>query len=106
MAATWTNRSGCQTGRFRRTRASRMLKIAVFAPMPNASVSTVTAANPGLCLISRIQPRKSCGSDGIVWNCESGSYRITVLLGVVDGGAVDNRGLNFFDIGHFDRKLL
>ncbi len=36
-----------------------MLKTAVFAPMPSASVSTLTAANPGLFLRVRNPYRRS-----------------------------------------------
>ena len=42
-----TRRSGAWYGNGRRSTALTMLKIAVFAPMPSASVSTATAVKPG-----------------------------------------------------------
>src|SRR6266480_5782878 len=44
---TKNNWPGSRTGRDLSTIASRRLKIAVFAPMPSASVSTATAVKPG-----------------------------------------------------------
>src|SRR5271156_711912 len=42
-----TKRSGCAYGNGRMSTLSTTVNIAVFAPMPNASVSTASAANPG-----------------------------------------------------------
>ena len=39
--------SGCETGKERNSTESMRLKIAVFAPMPSASVSTAIAVKPG-----------------------------------------------------------
>src|SRR6266480_6835163 len=44
---TKNNWPGSRTGRDLSTIASRRLKIAVFAPMPSARVSTATAVKPG-----------------------------------------------------------
>jgi hypothetical protein len=41
------------------------LNIAVFAPMPKASVSTATTVKPGFLIIMRIAYRKSRKSDSI-----------------------------------------
>ncbi len=41
-------RSASRYGRSRSTTARRTLKMAVLAPTPSASVSTATAAKPGL----------------------------------------------------------
>ncbi len=43
-----TRRSGCGKGSGWRSTASRMLKMAVVAPMPRASVRMAVAAKPGL----------------------------------------------------------
>ena len=48
MCVTTNNRSGCSTGSVLSRRALSKLKIAVFAPMPNASDNTATAVNAGL----------------------------------------------------------
>src|SRR5712691_6700494 len=42
-----TTRSGSENGRPRRKRSCIKLKIAVFMPMPSASVSTARKVNPG-----------------------------------------------------------
>ena len=47
-----TSSRGCSTGSDSSSSLSMMLKIAVFAPMPRASVSTTTIVNPG-CSTSR-----------------------------------------------------
>src|SRR4030081_1257500 len=44
---TTTSRSGSLNGNGRSSTALTTLKIAVFAPMPSASVMTATAVNPG-----------------------------------------------------------
>src|SRR5918997_3845641 len=43
------------------------LKIAVVAPMPNASVRTVIAENPGLRRNVRMAKRRSCRSASMTW---------------------------------------
>ena len=48
-----TSSRGFWTGSVRRRIASTSSKIAVFAPMPNASDATATTANPGLFLSCR-----------------------------------------------------
>src|SRR2546426_485673 len=48
LSKTITNRSVSLNGNGRRRMALTTLKIAVFAPMPSASVSTATAVKPGL----------------------------------------------------------
>ena len=50
-----TSRSGSLTGKVLSSTASTTLKMAVFAPMPNASESTATVVKP-LCLSSIRQP--------------------------------------------------
>jgi hypothetical protein len=47
MKCTRMMRSGCGNGSGRRSTPSTTLKIAVFAPMPNASVSTTVSVNAG-----------------------------------------------------------
>ena len=47
MTTTWTNSSGFFTGSERSSTVMMIVKIAVFAPMPSASVSTDTAVKPG-----------------------------------------------------------
>jgi hypothetical protein len=61
---TSTSRSDCGYGSGRSKTASTTLKIAVLAPMPNASVSTVTTANPGLRNSVRIAKRRSLSMRG------------------------------------------
>src|SRR5205807_9694090 len=51
--------SACGYGKGRNSTASTMLKIAVFAPMPNASVSTATAVKPGFFSNWRKAKRRS-----------------------------------------------
>src|SRR5262245_38441717 len=52
-------RSGCGNGSGSRSSERTTLKIAVFAPMPNASVITATAAKPGLARSMRTLWRMS-----------------------------------------------
>ena len=49
-------------GSGRRITAFTMLKIAVLAPMPKASVNTATVVNPGFFRSMRAANRKSCHS--------------------------------------------
>jgi hypothetical protein len=44
----WTTRDGSLKGRPRRNKSFIKLKIAVFAPMPSASVTTAMIVNPGV----------------------------------------------------------
>ena len=55
----FTNRAGSSTGNDRNIRASMMLKMAVFAPMPSASDNTAVAVNAGLPNSERIPKRRS-----------------------------------------------
>ncbi len=48
-----TSRSGSGYGSGLKSTASMTLKIAVLAPIPSASVSTVTSVNAGRCSIDR-----------------------------------------------------
>jgi hypothetical protein len=59
---TTTSRSGSATGRLRRTSAWRMVKIAVFAPIPSASVSTTIRANDGRFISERIANLRLCAT--------------------------------------------
>ena len=54
-----TRRPGSRTGKDSRRRESNSVKIAVFAPMPSASVRTATAVNAGLCASIRSPKRMS-----------------------------------------------
>ena len=54
-----TKRSGCAYGNGRISTLSTTVNIAVFAPMPNASVSTASAANPGELRNCRRAERRS-----------------------------------------------
>src|SRR5207249_10138079 len=58
LSKTITNRSGSLNGNGRRRMALTTLKIAVFAPMLRASVSTATAVKPGF-LVSRSEEHTS-----------------------------------------------
>ena len=51
---------GSRTGSDRRRTCSKIVKMPVFAPMPSASVSTATPANPGLLPRLRSPYRMSC----------------------------------------------
>ena len=53
-------RSGCAYGNGRMSTLSTTVNIAVFAPMPNASVSTASAANPGELRNIRRPNLRSC----------------------------------------------
>ena len=55
--------SGSLYGSGRRITACTTLKMAVFAPIPSACVTMVTAVNPGLFQSIRIANRKSCVSN-------------------------------------------
>jgi hypothetical protein len=57
---TRTSPSGSSTGSGRRRNALTALNIALFAPMPRASVTTATAVNPGVFQSIRNPYRKSC----------------------------------------------
>src|SRR6266571_3499815 len=54
-----TTRSGSENGKPRRKRSCIKLKMAVFMPMPSASVSTATIVNPGDLRSWRRAKRKS-----------------------------------------------
>src|SRR5260370_10495968 len=64
-----TSSSGCFTGKFLSITASIKLKIAVFAPIPSASVNTATAVNPGFFDSIRQPKRVSCQSEYIQSSC-------------------------------------
>src|SRR4051812_45575712 len=57
---TVTRRSGDGTGSVRSNKASTMLNIAVFAPMPSASDTTAAAETIGEARSARTACRKSC----------------------------------------------
>ena len=62
LAMTFTRRSGREKGRERNNTAFTMLKIAVFAPTPNARESTATIVKPGLFQSTRSPYRTSCNN--------------------------------------------
>src|SRR5712671_3283444 len=70
-----TRRSGCAKGRGRRSTALTTLKIAVFAPMPRASVQIAARVKPGTLNNVRSAKRRS-------WKEESNQRRgwLTLLL--------------------------
>src|SRR5436853_5632553 len=59
LAMIFTRRSGWEKGRERSNTAFTMLKIAVFAPTPNARESTATIVKPGLLRSTRSAYRTS-----------------------------------------------
>lgn len=56
----WTSLSGWGNGNGRSMTALMTLKMAVFAPMPSASVNSATAVNPGLRASMRMPYFTSC----------------------------------------------
>src|SRR5436853_4883736 len=62
LAMIFTRRSGWEKGRERSNTAFTMLKIAVFAPTPNARESTATIVKPGRFQSTRSAYRMSCNS--------------------------------------------
>src|SRR6185436_11645015 len=60
LSHTITSRSGSLKGRGRSNTALIKLNIALFAPIPRASVRTATAVNPGLLASVRHPYLKSC----------------------------------------------
>src|SRR5436190_8071903 len=73
-----TTRSGSEKGRPRRKRSWIKLKIAVFTPIPSASVSTARKVNPGdLRSWRRAKRRSFIGSEIKNWSfCAQGDDRI------------------------------
>ena len=78
--ATATQSSPCDRrsgyGRGRSMTASTTLKIAVFAPMPSASVSTTAAVKAGALRSARTAYRKSCSRPCTKWTAGSGAARV------------------------------
>src|SRR5262249_26774100 len=70
---------GLVTGNGRRNRELTKLKIAVLAPMPNASVITATRVNPGFFSSIRKPKRRSCQSICIISSSEN-SHVVTNLF--------------------------
>src|SRR5437868_8413601 len=62
LATIFTRRSGWEKGSERNSTAFTMLKIAVFAPTPNARESTATIVKPGLFQSTRSPYPISCNS--------------------------------------------
>jgi hypothetical protein len=60
------NRSGCGNGSGRNSVALTTLKIAVFAPIPSASIITASAVKPGFFHNIRAPYRRSCSSVCII----------------------------------------
>src|SRR5690606_18904803 len=79
-----TSSSGLSTGSGRKTIAFTRLKIALFAPMPSASVTTATIAKPGVLTRPRRAKRKS---------------RIAASM-----GAFDRDGLSVLAAQYADRR--
>src|SRR2546430_1764135 len=79
LAMTFTRRSGWEKGRERNNTAFTMLKIAVFAPTPNARESTATIAKPGLFRSTRSAYRMSCNNIKTPRVPSPGSQRLFLL---------------------------
>src|SRR6266550_4623578 len=72
-----TTRSGSENGRPRRKRSWIKLKMAVFMPIPSASVSTASAVNPGDLRSWRRAKRTSFMSCGVkISFCAKSDYGV------------------------------
>ncbi len=80
------NRSGSLSGNGRNNTALTTLKIAVFAPMPSASVATAIAVNAGFFNNPRIANRMSLITESIFWfrvqplGCSSTEHKLKLEL--------------------------